>query len=285
MGALRSELPADVFKIDIPKFSPSDVNIVQVALQSEVASDKELGNYADELKKRLEKVTSLKNVKDWGYSAGIVRVSLNIEKMAQEGIPTNRVIGAFRPKMPTFRAEVFRLARANSTSKRRAIISRLMRFRNTIVSSNGQKIIHLGDIADVNFNLEDETHITRLDGHRAVLMTASQKMGENIDKVGKQINPIIENFAKTLPPHIKLVKNFDQAASVDKRLSHFATDFAIAILLVSLTLLPLGFRAAVVVMISIPLSLSIGLSLTECLWIQYQSVKHCRAYCRPGNPG
>ncbi|AUD05215.1 efflux RND transporter permease subunit [Spirosoma pollinicola] len=261
VGALKSELPADVFKIDITKFSPSDVNIVQVALQSEVASDKDLGNYADELKKRLEKVTSLKNVQDWGYSAGIVRVSLNIEKMAQEGISTNRVIGALQAENATIPGGSIQVGSRKFNVKTAGDYQSLDEIRNTIVSSNGQKIIHLRDIADVDYNLEDETHITRLDGHRAVLVTASQKMGENIDKVGKQINPIIENFAKTLPPHIKLVKNFDQAASVNKRLSHFALDFAIAILLVSLTLLPLGFRAAVVVMISIPLSLSIGLSL------------------------
>ncbi len=261
VNALRNELPADVFSIDINKFTPSDVNIVQVALQSEVASDKELGNYADELTKRLEKITSLKNVEDWGYPAGIIRVSLNIEKMAQEGIPTNRVVGALQAENVNIPGGSIQVGTRKFNVKTAGDYQSLDEIRNTIVSSNGQKIIRLSDIADVSYNLEDETHITRLDGHRAVLVTASQKIGENIDKVGKQINPVIENFAKTLPSHIKLVKNFDQAASVGKRLSRFVKDFGIAILLVSLTLLPLGFRAAVVVMISIPLSLSIGLTL------------------------
>src|SRR5690606_25908158 len=57
--------------------------------------------------------------------------------------------------------------------------------------------------------------------------------------------------------------NFDQATSVDRRLGRFSTDFIIAILLVSITLLPLGYRAAVVVMISIPLSLAIGLFMLD----------------------
>lgn len=261
VNALRSELPADVFSVEIRKFSPSDVNIVQVALQSEVASDKELGHYADELTKRLEKITSLKNVEDWGYPAGIVRVSLNIEKMAQEGIPTNRIVGALQAENATIPGGSVQVGTRKFNVKTAGDYQSLDEIRNTIVASNGQKIIHLRDIADVSFNLEDETHITRLDGHRAVLVTASQKIGENIDKVGKRINPVIEAFGKTLPPHIKLVKNFDQAASVGRRLDRFAKDFAIAILLVSLTLLPLGFRAAIVVMISIPLSLAIGLSL------------------------
>ena len=62
VNALRCELPADIFRIEIRKFSPTDVSIVQVALQSEVASDKELGEQADRLKEQLEKVKTLKNV-------------------------------------------------------------------------------------------------------------------------------------------------------------------------------------------------------------------------------
>jgi multidrug efflux pump subunit AcrB len=47
---------------------------------------------------------------------------------------------------------------------------------------------------------------------------------------------------------------------VGHRLSRLQFDFSIAIALVLLTLLPLGLRAAGIVMISIPLSLAIGLS-------------------------
>src|SRR5207344_795498 len=57
------------------------------------------------------------------------------------------------------------------------------------------------------------------------------------------------------------VQNFDQADNVNRRLGSLGEDFLIAILLVAITLLPLGFRSAMIVMISIPLSLSIGLVL------------------------
>ena len=266
VNALRAELPEDVFSIKINRFSPSDVNIVQVALQSEVLSDKALGNYADELKERLEKVKSLKNVEDWGYPKSTVQVSLNIEKMAQQGITLNRILGALQAENRNIPGGSVQVGARKFNVKTTGKYESLAEIRNTIIATSGlggepQKIIYLRDVADVSENLEDETHITRLNGHRAVLVTASQKLGENIQKVGEQINPIIDDFAKTLPLSVKLTKNFDQAASVNKRLGHFVQDFAIAILLVSLTLLPLGFRAAIVVMISIPLSLAIGLSL------------------------
>ena len=58
-----------------------------------------------------------------------------------------------------------------------------------------------------------------------------------------------------------MVVNFDQAVNVNNRLLGLGKDFLIAILLVVITLLPLGLRAASVVMVSIPLSLAIGIIL------------------------
>ncbi len=265
VNALRSELPSDIFDIEIRKFSPTDVNIIQVALESEVVSDEALGRYAEALKERLEKITNLKNVEDHGYPEGVVRVSLNIDRLAQDGIPVNRVIGALRAENQNIPAGSIQAGSRKFNVKTAGDYQSIDEIRNTIVSTNGQKIIYLRDVADVSFNLEEASHVVRVDGHRAVLVTAGQKMGENIGKVGAKLNPVIDAFAKTLPPSVRLVKTFDQAASVGRRLDRFTLDFGIAILLVSLTLLPLGFRAALVVMISIPLSLAIGLSLLNLL--------------------
>jgi multidrug efflux pump subunit AcrB len=72
---------------------------------------------------------------------------------------------------------------------------------------------------------------------------------------------LLTKFEKTVPANIAFVKHFDQADNVNKRLNGLGLDFLIAIGLVAITLLPLGGRAALVVMISIPLSLSIGIVL------------------------
>jgi multidrug efflux pump subunit AcrB len=96
-----------------------------------------------------------------------------------------------------------------------------------------------------------------------VLITAAQKPKENIFAVAETVMPIVQEFEASLPPNIKLVKHFDQSVSVAQRLGRLGKDFLIAVLLVSVTLLPLGVRAALVVMISIPLSLSIGIFMLD----------------------
>ena len=64
---------------------------------------------------------------------------------------------------------------------------------------------------------------------------------------------------------MEFVAHFDQAENVANRLTGLGIDFLIAILLVGITLLPLGGRAAIVVMISIPLSLAIGLVMLDLM--------------------
>ena len=57
----RPNLPQEIYAMDVQKISPSDVNILQVALVSENASRDKLKGAAEELQDQLEKISSLKN--------------------------------------------------------------------------------------------------------------------------------------------------------------------------------------------------------------------------------
>ena len=95
-----------------------------------------------------------------------------------------------------------------------------------------------------------------------MIVTANQKDGYNILEVQRpRSRAAVARFENGLPKRITLERGFDQARNVDERLSRLYTDFGIAIALVSLTLLPLGWRAAGIVMVSIPLSLAFGLTV------------------------
>src|SRR5690606_13119334 len=63
---------------------------------------------------------------------------------------------------------------------------------------------------------------------------------------------------KQLPENVDMVLHFDQGENVNERLSGLGADFLIAVTLVLITLLPLGTRASLVVMIAVPLSLAMG---------------------------
>jgi multidrug efflux pump subunit AcrB len=96
VAALKSELPQEILALNILKFSPSDVNIVQVGLVSEVASYKELEENAKRLKESLEKVKSLKNVNNYAFPKQQVRVSIDLTRLAANKVPLNNVLFAIQ---------------------------------------------------------------------------------------------------------------------------------------------------------------------------------------------
>lgn len=263
IDALRNELPADILDIDIMKFSPSDVNIMQVALMSETAPYQELESWSKTLKERLEKIKTLKNVENWAYPQQEVRIALNLDKMSELGIPINRVAGAIQQENVNIPGGSIDMGTKKFNIKTSGDYNTIEEISNTVVASAGGKSIMLKDIATVGFTYEEQRYIARLNGKRGVFVTASRKMGTNIFDVEAEIKPVIEQFKKELPAHIRFEQSFDNAESVRTRLGHFSRDFLIAIFLVLLTLLPLGFRASIVVMVSIPLSLAIGLFLLD----------------------
>jgi len=265
VNSLKSTLPADINDIRINKQIPSDVSIYQFALISENASYAQLKVYSKAFKERLEKIKTLKKVEYSGIPERQVKVSLNLQKIARQNLTQNQVIGALQSENVNIPGGSITMASKKLNIKTSGNYRTLDEVSNTVVSSIGGKIVYLKDVADIKMGYEDETHITRLNGFRSSFVSFSQKEGENIIAVKDQVEPAVAEFKKELPSNIDLVKVFDQANSVDIRLSHFARDFGIAILLVLLTLLPLGTRASIVVMISIPLSLSIGLTIMNLL--------------------
>jgi multidrug efflux pump subunit AcrB len=259
VNGLRDELPKDIFSINIKKVDPSDVNILQVALISENASYKILRDNADNLVNELEKITDLKKIKISGVPDDVIRVDLQMDKLAQMKIPLSAVLGSIQSEDANIPGGSINAGTKTFNVKTSGKFSNTDDIANTVIYNANGKIIKLKEVASIGFKNETEKHITRINGHRCVLINAAQKVGANISSTQKQFLPVVKNFEKTLPKNIKLIKSFDQADNVSQRLGSLGIDFAIAIFLVLFTLIPLGSRASVIVMFSIPLSIALGL--------------------------
>lgn len=260
INALKnSELPKDIYLIKTEKISSSDVKILQVALVSDNASDKLLRDEADKLKTHLEKITNLKEVKYSGMPEQEIRVDVQLDKLAQMKIPLNVVVGSLQSEAADIPGGSVNLESKVFNVKTSGKFKNIEDVANTVIYNANGKIVYLKDVADVSYKSEMVNHITRVNGHRCVLVTAAMKDNVNIAKVQEEFLPVVEEFSKRLPANIQLVKTFDQAKMVSQRLGHLGFDFALAIVLVVITLLPLGFRASLIVMVSIPLSLALGL--------------------------
>ena len=260
VNALRPELPANLYSLEAKRLDPTSVGIIQSALISENASFRTLKKEADKLKEALEKVPSLKEVTIHGCPEEMVKIDLHLDKMAQLKIPLSTVVGSIQSEAANIPGGSLTMSDRIFTVKTSGKYVSLDDIAATVVFNNANgRITYLRDIADVAFGYDDDKHITRLNGHRCILLNAALKEGFNISKTKVDYTPVLENFEKTLPENIKFIKVFDQADNVGRRLSALGTDFLIAIGLVLLTLIPLGFRASLIVMVAIPLSLALGL--------------------------
>lgn len=260
INALKNgELPKDIYLIKTEKIASSDVKIIQVALISNTASSKTLRDNADKLKTQLEKITNLREVKYTGMPEQEIRIDMQLDKLAQFKIPLNLVMGSLQSEAADIPGGSINIESKVFNVKTSGKFKNVEDVANTVIFNANGKIIYLKDVAKVGYKDGTINHITRINGQRCILVTSSMKNNVDISQVKKEYTPVLEQFSETLPETIKMVKNFDQADMVSKRLGHLGFDFGLAILLVVVTLLPLGFRPSLIVMISIPLSLALGL--------------------------
>jgi multidrug efflux pump subunit AcrB len=265
VNTLRPELPQDIFSIKINKVRPSDVNILQIALISENASRENLKKYGERLQDELEKISELKKVELFGIPDQIVRVDLKLDQIAEMNIPLNAIIGNIQSELSNIPGGQVDAGSKSFNVKTSGNYTSADEIAETVVFSVQGKNIQLKDIAEVRYDFEETKHITRLNGYRSIFVTAALKEGNNISNVQEKYLLAIDNVKSELPDNVDMITAFDQADYVNRRLSGLGYDFLIAIGLVFITLLPLGNRASIIVMISIPLSLAIGLVLLNAL--------------------
>ena len=265
VNTLRPQLPAEIFSIEVKKVRPSDVNILQIALVSENASRELLKTEADRLQKDLESITELKNVRIHGLPAQLVKIELQLDKVATLNIPLAALIGSIKSELSNIPGGQVDAGNKTFNVKTSGNYSSADEIAETVVYSLQGKNILLKDVATIRDDFEDTKHITRLNGYRSIFVTAALKEGTNISNVQEKYSPLLASSTEKLPENIDLIVAFDQADYVNRRLGGLGMDFLIAIALVFVTLLPLGNRASLIVMVSIPLSLAIGLILMNAL--------------------
>ncbi|MBK8068162.1 MAG: efflux RND transporter permease subunit [Rhodanobacteraceae bacterium] len=260
LNALRPDLPAEIVQLEIKKVNPGLVNIVQMALVSEDAPYAELEDHARELKDILKALPGVRTAESWAYPDRELRVALDLKRVAELGLTPGQVVQAVQSDNANIPAGSIDIGPRSFALKTSGAYTSLDQVRATVVSAVEGRTVRVRDVAEVSWDTAEQRYLGRYSGQRAVFVTANQKDGINIFDMQARIDAALDRFEGGLPARIKLERGFRQSENVGARLDRLGMDFGIAIGLVLLTLLPLGLRAAGVVMISIPLSLAMGLA-------------------------
>ena len=265
LNVVRSRLPDGVTLVRADRRNPAQANVVQLALVSETASFRQMEGYARGLRDAIERAPGVQRAEIWGVPAAEVRVAADLDRLAAYRLPLTAVADALTREGLDAPIGAVEAGGRRFNVEATGAFDSLDEIRRVVLRSGEGSVITVGDVADVAWANDEQLHITRYNGQRALFVTARAKLGATVFDVIDGIRAQVDEFAPRLPRDIALERGFDQGKTVELRLSSLGRDFLIAIGLVMITLMPLGYRAALVVMVSIPLSLSMGVVALQYL--------------------
>jgi len=258
--AIRDDLPAGIKRLKTVKISPSDVNIMQLALNSESEPYLALKYQAEKLEQQLERVSGVKKVSVTAYPEQQVHVSMDLVRMAELNISMQQLGGALSQAGANIPGGHVNSEQRRFTVQTSGDFSSLDNIRNTVVQSAADHVIYVKDIALISFGNDIPSYLARYNKQRGVFINIVQRKGSNIFDVTEALNQKITAFKQSLPHTFTVNMVVDQSKSVSKRINGFFNNLMQGLLLVSsFTLIILGVRAALVVTIAIPLSILMGL--------------------------
>ena len=260
VNRIRAQLPADIAALEVRKTGSGLVNILQVALVSDTASYRQLKQLGEALRDDIETVPGVRRSEIWAFPPPEVRVAVDLERMGRAGVALGQIEGAIRGGNATIPGGAVDVGLRKFNLKTSGGYTSLDQVAETVVASRNGRSVKVRDLAEVSWENAEQLYTGRYNGQRAIFVTANAKDRVDVFAVRDGVYRRLDAFERHLPAGVRLEHGFDQTRNVSHRLTRLGIDFAMAIGLVLITLIPLGWRAAVVVMISIPLSLAIGVS-------------------------
>jgi len=260
VNALRPQLPGGIQRLEIRRPRTTEAAISQIALVSETASWRRMEKYSDDLRERLAALDGVRNTELYGLPAPEVRIALDPARLAERRLPPGLVASAIAQGGVDVPAGAVNSGTRRFNVQSGGAYRSLEAIRAIPLRGGDGQLLTVGDVANVEWAEAERLHITRLNGQRAVFIGVRKKDMTDTLVLRDRLKTVKEQFEQQLPPDIKLVSAFDQSNDIERKLNQLAKDFGIALVLVLVTLLPLGPRASLVVMLSIPTSLAIGLT-------------------------
>jgi multidrug efflux pump subunit AcrB len=123
------------------------------------------------------------------------------------------------------------------------------------IGANGQ-VTQLGDIAQVTKAIQSPiSDLALVEGQRAIVVAATVESNYRVDHWAAQARELLQDFEAQLSDGLGLTVILDQSQYVQQRLNGVVTNLIISSLLViGISLVMLGWRAAVIVGTALPLS-------------------------------
>ncbi|TKB44557.1 efflux RND transporter permease subunit [Thalassotalea mangrovi] len=222
-----------------------------------------MGRYAKELQSQLRLVAGTDIVDIHGINDEEIVVELDQQKAALANISAQQVAQAVLAA--DVKVPAGKLFNANNQLQIEVVgaLDSLQRIRNIPLRSDDNQILRIADVANVTRQLQQPlSEIAIINGKPALVVATRMVRGIRIDQWSQRVDAKTEELAKLLPSSMSLQVLFDQNTYTDARLSDLVDNILLGFLIIALVLfITLGWRAAIIVVVSLPLTVLFTLSV------------------------
>ncbi len=274
VNQIRNTLPDGIIELDVSQYKPEDrVAVQQYAFVSETLPYKILYDYAEDFETEIKKIAQVKKVEIEANPQEEIRISLDFQKLSSLNINLGQIISVLQQNNSNIPGGKIDGGNLSFNLKSSGSFKDLDEIRNTVILSTSNQNVYLKDVATVDFNYEDPRWIARYKGKKAIHVSVLQKKGTNILSLAEELQMTKENFEKGIPAVLQIETAFEQAPAVALRINDFISNLFQGIFLVGLIiLLFLGWRPALVIMIVIPLSILIAITVLDITGFALQQI-------------
>ncbi|WP_140940373.1 efflux RND transporter permease subunit [Prosthecodimorpha hirschii] len=272
VGDIAGDLPSGVLG---PYFNDEfgDTYIALYAFTGRGFSAPELEDYAKRARDVVLTVPGIEKAQVLGAQDERVYIDIASRTLAERGLTVAAISSALAAQTsidPAGRVETAERSVRLTVGGTLVTVEDLAELRLSV----GSQVVRLGDIATVSRGLIDPADRKfRFNGEDAVLLGMVMAKGQNVTVVGEALHVALKGVEANLPIGVKLGRISDQASVVEGSIHEFAEALieALAIVLV-VSFISIGWRAGIVVAVTIPLVLAATFAVMSQMGIDLQRI-------------
>jgi multidrug efflux pump len=235
------------------------------ALSGDGFSPAQLHDYAERLRTELLRVTDVNKVDFIADQEQRIYVEIANSQLAKLGLTPQQIADAVNAQNAVAGAGVFTTADDRVYVRPSGQLEDVQALGNTLIRVNGRSF-RLGDIAVIERGYTDPpTEYMRFGNQNVLGIGVTMAPSADVIVLGKALDAKTEELRRSLPAGLELVQVASMPQAVKRSVDDFVEAVAEAIAIVLLvSLISLGFRTGMVVVISIPLVLA---STALCMYL------------------
>ena len=258
VSRVRRQLPAEITEPTISKVEADAQPIMFLVMQSERMDSAELTDYVDRfVVNRFKNLDGVADVTINGERRYAMRVWIDAARLAGQGLTVQDVESAIRNQNADIPAGRIESVEREFTVLSRTALGTAEEFSRIVLKEAGGLQVRLGDVARVELGTADVRRESRYNGTTAISVGIVKTAVANPLDVAREVNGLLPRLNAELPEGTSMSVGFDQTVFIDRSIENvFKTILeAIGLVLVIIFLFLHSFRAALIPIVTIPVSL------------------------------